>query len=560
MIRGAGQPFKFTTPFDFKDICNIEAVFSQPYNEGTVDGITMPIRKYYNKQVVTVGSWDATGKDPTKTYYVDTKYYRYDSSNGWVSSDTMPTETNITSGAITVYPLSDDTPINEAYKCGEAYYQYNPNTQEWDITTSAPSTDAIAITNPGVDNVPSDAYKNRIYVFNQCYYQHNGASWDKSDKIYPIVELDYWNNDDDQPYDTSKTYCAEETYYKYIDGEWCTYGKECMQCTEVVGWNPDEVEYDKAKIYMLKELYYQYNATTNQFENTGVREVYYKYNVEDDEWEECEAPDAHLEEIDLWIDEEEDDKDVKKTYVCKNVYYRYDADEEVQAWIPSNNMLIPVVEISEWKTDGSVYYDPSKIYTITTKYYQYNIEEDEWEEKTEAVQPKIVKLDYWTEPGDRDKNQIYLCGQTYYQYDSANTKWQSSPTFNMQLEQTDYPPTATSDQSKVYECSPIYYAHDGSTWVPYKKAVDAVRNDGFTPVDGDPKSFVTVLTGAETMRFSDKYKGRVQVTVLSDNTSIPAKSLIVYFPVYPTMSEEIFDNIPSSDTEAIRVLDAGEII
>lgn len=86
-------------------------------------------------------------------------------------------------------------------------------------------------------------------------------------------------------------------------------------------------------------------------------------------------------------------------------------------------------------------------------------------------------------------------------------------------------------------------------------------NEGFSQVDGDPKSFVSMLSAEETMRFSEKYKGNVQVTVYCDVLNRTDKSKIEYFTVYPTMSDEIFSDIPSGNTDGLmRELDAGRII
>jgi hypothetical protein len=556
MIRGAEQAFKFTTSFDFEDICNIVAVFSQPHNEGTATA-PMPITKYYNRQIEEVDEWNSSDADTTKTYYVGTKYYRYDANSDlFIASNTKPTESDISGGAVTTWPLGDAYEISKVYKCDQSYYQYNPSTQKWDITSDAPSTDLIELSQVGVENIPTGANKKQMCVYNQCYYKHNGTQWQKSDSILPIEETPYWDDTKLAEYDTSKTYCAIETYYKYVDGAWHTYGRDCVWPTEVYAWNSDDTSaYDKSKIYMLKEFYYQYNAETDQFEKTAIREVYYLYNVEEEQWEECEEPDIAIEDIGLWVGT--DEHDVNKIYVCKNVYYRYNTNLETPVWEGSNNMLVPVVEIDQWVDED--YHDTSKIYMCRARYYRYNIEKSEWEEKEEAIQPQIVNLDYWTEPTDRDKYQIYLCGPTYYKYDSSNTQWLPSATFNIQLTQIDHPSEAV-DESKIYECSPIYYAYKGDTWEEYKNIADASRNDGFSPVDGDPKSFVAMLSAEETMRFNEQYKGRVQVTVYCDTVNRTDKSKVEYFTVYPTMTDEIFSDIAPSDTETVRILDAGEII
>lgn len=654
MIRGAEQPFKFTTSFDFNHICNIEAVFSQPYNDGSTSA-PMPITKYYHRHVTEVESWDTVDKDTEKTYCVGKKYYRYDSnSRSFIASNTQPTESDILGGVVTTWPLSENCEKSKVYKCDESYYQYDPDDNVWQITSSAPNTDFIPLSNRGINNIPIEADKKKIYVYNRRYYLHDGNNWiSVDDSTLPIEEIDYWGQEQsyipsidllynigqcegaalilqDGPngefveetietpltlfvvdalpdigipstneyfylylcvsdrkyyiadeygnffdsvltyeevpiitskedyrggfggsfmptlfldlYSLNKIYYALETYYKYIDGEWRTFGRDCVYPTEVFAWNSEDTSaYDKSKIYMIKELYYQYNVETKQLEKTGVREVYYRYNAIDDYWEECEEPNIDVEEIELWSDS--DTHDVSKTYVCKHIYYYYNKNDKV--WEASKNMLIPIIEINEWI--DSDYHDPSKFYMCPARYYKYNIEKEAWEEVDEASRPKIVNLDYWKDPIGLDRSQIYLCGPTYFQYASDSNKWASSASFNMQLTQIDLLDEAT-DQSKIYECSPIYYAYRGGDWESYKNVADAVRNDGFAPVDGDSKSFVTVLSAEETMRFNDKYKGCVQVTVYDDNINRHEKNLIEYFTVYPTLTSNILSNVTPSAT------------
>jgi hypothetical protein len=521
MIRGTEQVFKFTTNYDFKDINRIEAVFSQPRNNGTT-AAPMPITKYNNRQSEEVDAWTEEDKDPAKTYYVGTKYYWGGSTEG---SDVPPTEVDILSETeIVTYPLDTSCDISKVYKCEQSYYQYNPTDDDWDITSDAPSAELQVLDRAGVDNISNTIDKKRACVYKQSYHRYNGSSWDTNTaEILPIKEISYWDSSKEDNLDRDKTYCALETYYKCVGGSWQSYGR------------PEEVRAlndacDKSKIYMMKEFYYQYNVATDQFEKTGVREVYYKYNTTDNKWEECECPCMDAEEIDLWI---EADADESKTYVCKNVYYRYNAGLEIPEWEASNNMLVPVIEIDEWV--DSDYHDISKIYMCPTKYYQYNIAEGVWKEVEEVVQPQTVKLDYWAGSADYDKNKIYLCGPTYFQYNSENTNWVSSASFNMEFVKVDELP-GDIDESKIYECSPTYYAYKHNVWEEYKNIADVARNDGFTQVEGDPKSFVVKLDTEETMRFNTKYKGRVQAII--NNISHP----IEYFPVYPTLIDEIPSN------------------
>ena len=566
MIKGAPQAFKFTTSYNFDDLNNIIAEFSQPHNTSANLAAPMPIRKYYNKKFEPVtGEWSTTDKDNKKVYKIDAKYGRYDSSAespNFVWSATLPTESNLLgTNPSSVPTVNSDGDISKIYKYNKSYYQYNPNTQKWDITESAPSTDLIELSQVGVNNIPNETNKKQACVYKDHYYRYNGTAWESSsDAILPIQEVDYWDNDSDKPYDTQKTYCAEETYYKYINGAWRTYGRDCVYPIEVCAWNSDDTsEYDISKIYMLKELYYTYNPTTDKFEKTAVREVYYKYNITEGKWEECAKPDIQVEEIALWVNEDAENSvyDVNKTYVCKHVYYNYNAS--TKTWDGSNNMLIPVVVINSW-VDAD-YHDSSKVYMCPERFYQYNIEEEAWEEVNEVKQPQTIELDYWTDPTDRDKSNIYLCGPTYFQYDSTEEKWVSSTSYEMKLTKIDNVSEAI-DRSKIYECTPTYYKYNtiDNEWVSCKNMTDAFRNDGFQPVDGDPKSFLMVLNADETMRFTDKYKGRAQVTVYSDTSGLPESSKIEYFMVYPTLITETFGVTATSDTEVLRVLDAGDII
>jgi len=517
MIRGVKQPFKFTTPTDFQDINSIKVIFSQFNNNGNQPTAPMPIVKEYNNEFEAIDEWNAN-LDTTQTYQVGTKYYWYD-SNEQKTSDTPPTESDIFGGTINVYPLGNDCHMSKYYKCEQSYYQFNPKTNKWDITLQAPSVEPQTLSRAGKDNIPDTMDKKRACVYNQSYYRYDGKSWQKSTtEILPIEEISYWDLTKVSTYNQNKTYCALETYYKYNGSGWITYGRP----QKVSALND---ECDKSKICMMEEFYYRYNVNTDQFEKAGVRETYYKYD--NGEWIECDSPCAGAVEIDLWIDS--DDHDTDKVYVCKTVYYRYNAGLTNPMWEASNNMLVPVVEIDEWIDDD--YHDTSKIYMCPAKYYMYNIAKAEWEETDSIVTPRTVKLNYWTE--QFDKEAIYFCGPTYFRYDSASSKWLSSASFNMKFTQIDYSSEAI-DKSKIYECSPTYYVYIDGTWEQYKDAIDVAQtNDGFAQVSGEPKSFVVELTAEETMRFMDKYKGRVQAIV--DDISHPME----YFSIYPTLIDEI---------------------
>lgn len=564
MIRGVQQAFKFTTRFDFDDISNIVAVFSQTNNLGMDEHIPLPITKYYNKSITRVDEFDENTADKKKVYRVDTKYYRYNPDANpaqFISSGTQPTELDLLGGAIAIYPVENNANIHisKTYKCEKSYYQYDPDEQEWIITLEKPSFEPTVISQPDI-NILGSVDKKRACVYEQKYYQYDGTSWVPSDVIRPIKEEDYWDlgrtGTNEGDYSRSETYCARETYYKYVDGSWRSYGCNCIEPIVVYAWNDTvEASAKTSEIYVLKEFFYEYNETTDKFEKTAKQEVYYKYL--DGSWEEFkDRPNIDVEYVGLWSEVVE--PDTNKVYVCKNVYYRYDEDN---GWVDSDKMQFSVIEID--KFDDTVYaYDESKIYLCPTRYYQYSITDGEWKEIEEIKEPKIENLSYWTELNDRDKNKVYLCGPTYYQYNSEKAEWQSSSKFNMQIVQIDGTDgNKMVDESKVYKCCPLYYIYKNNAWVEYNKSADiADHNDGFTPVDEDRKSFVVILSGAETNTFSDIYKGRVQVHVYSDKHNSEDKSKLEYFTVYPSTTDEIFSYTPSANIGKMLVFDAGEIV
>jgi hypothetical protein len=558
MIKGTTQAFKFTTPYDFNDIDNIIAVFSQSNNTGTTEA-PMPITKYYNKNVTEIAEWDESSAIEGTIYYVSTKYYRYNS--GWVLSNTQPTEADMVTGEITEYPLNEaDT--SKVYKCDKSYYRYNPDKSKWDIAPTLPITDIVMLDVAGV--IPPETSKNAVCKYGCHYYKWNDAKskWEWDTALAPISVIPYWKGDET---DKTKTYCAEETYYKCIDGTWSTYGSDCIEMVDIYAWDDDKAgTLDKSKIYVLKEFYYEHDEGTKEFKKVAANEKYYKYCKSESgnwEWIEIDDPSAKpkIEAVDagLWA---VDNKDENTTYVCRNIYYSYNS--EANRWDSNDIFRLSVIEVDQWdSTDANNIYDKTKIYMCPEKYYQYNINTNDWEEVEGVQQPKVETLNYWTEPGDRDKNKIYLCGPTYYQYDSAKSEWQSSNKFKLQIVSSDtYPTDGPSDQSKVYKCSPTYFAHEGGEWKKYKKPSEIARNDGFSPVDGDTKSFIVALTAEETMRFNDRYKGRVQVDVYCGKLNDEAKNKVAYFPVYPTMIDDVFNYAPSEVNESVVIFDAGKII
>lgn len=90
--------------------------------------------------------------------------------------------------------------------------------------------------------------------------------------------------------------------------------------------------------------------------------------------------------------------------------------------------------------------------------------------------------------------------------------------------------------------------------------VDNINPGGFTPDENNSKIIYVVLDPGETLQFSDKRKGHVQIKVYSPNKGIVANKS-QRFTVYPINNDDILEDIgkPIPEQDGIRILDAGEI-
>jgi hypothetical protein len=87
-----------------------------------------------------------------------------------------------------------------------------------------------------------------------------------------------------------------------------------------------------------------------------------------------------------------------------------------------------------------------------------------------------------------------------------------------------------------------------------------INPGGFTPDDNNPNIIYVVLDPVETLQFSDKRKGQVQIKVYC-----PQKGTIANkpsrFTVYPTNNDSILEDPgePLPDDNSVRILDAGKV-
>lgn len=117
------------------------------------------------------------------------------------------------------------------------------------------------------------------------------------------------------------------------------------------------------------------------------------------------------------------------------------------------------------------------------------------------------------------------------------------------------------DVNKVYFDGTSYYKYENNKWVIYSSISEVAKNDGIQPDPNNPQILLTSLSAAETMRFSDKRKGYVQVITYYDKDNITIGSLDYEFMIYPIRTGDIIGDIagPSSTDVLVQILDAGNI-
>lgn len=120
---------------------------------------------------------------------------------------------------------------------------------------------------------------------------------------------------------------------------------------------------------------------------------------------------------------------------------------------------------------------------------------------------------------------------------------------------------ADKDINKVYFDGTSYYKYENNEWVTYNSIAEVARNDGLQPDSNNPQILLTSLSAAETMRFSDKRKGYVQVITYWDEDGVTIGSRDYEFMIYPIRTTDIIGDLagPSPTDPLVQILDAGEI-
>ena len=98
--------------------------------------------------------------------------------------------------------------------------------------------------------------------------------------------------------------------------------------------------------------------------------------------------------------------------------------------------------------------------------------------------------------------------------------------------------------------------------IPIMKMYDtsASRNDGFAASEQNPTEVYITLNPEETLRFSDKEKGYIQIQVYYQGRDIAVSNVPEKFTVYPVFNDTpIVDMEPTEIVEDTYIFDSGEI-
>ena len=109
---------------------------------------------------------------------------------------------------------------------------------------------------------------------------------------------------------------------------------------------------------------------------------------------------------------------------------------------------------------------------------------------------------------------------------------------------------------KIYFDGEVYYKYENGKWVETSTVDIDARNDGISTDPNNHKILLVNLNPEETMRFSSKRKGYLQVIAYCDTDDIKIASLDQRFNIYPIRAGV---GEPSFTNPSVYVLDAGQI-
>lgn len=116
---------------------------------------------------------------------------------------------------------------------------------------------------------------------------------------------------------------------------------------------------------------------------------------------------------------------------------------------------------------------------------------------------------------------------------------------------------ANKKTTNIYFDGQKYYKYENDMWVAYDHVDIYPLNFGIQIDENDPRLLLVTLDPFETMRFSDKRKGYIQILTYCDTDNIIIGSYDSTFNIYPVRTNDIKEVLPFSDF--VYILDAGEI-
>ena len=114
------------------------------------------------------------------------------------------------------------------------------------------------------------------------------------------------------------------------------------------------------------------------------------------------------------------------------------------------------------------------------------------------------------------------------------------------------------NQNNIYYDGQTYYRFEYDTWVSYSSLETYALNHGTQIDPTNPKILLVSLTPSETMRFSDKRKGIVQILGYCDTDGIVIGSYSEKFMIHPVHTDDISGLLPTDPS--LIIMDSGTIL
>ena len=116
------------------------------------------------------------------------------------------------------------------------------------------------------------------------------------------------------------------------------------------------------------------------------------------------------------------------------------------------------IEQDEWNQNTA---DKNSVYFCGKKYYQYNSAEEKWEASNELKITPLAIQAFDSEGMDISKQ--YQCDESYYQYNPETEEWDNSAAIDIEPVEIDTWSPDAADKKRVYVCNKKYYTYNTET-------------------------------------------------------------------------------------------------